>query len=71
MKWFKQGRKLHVISGIDEAARPISWCRDKPFAQEPAQEGQGIAPLRPEVTCAKCLARMRRGVHKAILEFHR
>lgn len=71
VKWFKQGRKLHVISGIDEAARPISWCRDKPFAQEPAQEGQGIAPLRPEVTCAKCLARMPRGVHKAILEFHR
>ena len=71
VKWFKQGKKLHVVSGIDEAARPISWCRDKPFVQEPAQEGHGIAPLSPEVLCAKCLARMPRGVYKAIFDFHR
>ena len=67
--WFRQGKKLHLQGSLSAEVRPVAWCRDVPFAQDPSDRGIGIEGVTYEETCRKCLARCPADMNAAITEF--
>ena len=68
MRWFQQGRKIHITQGEESEGRVVPWCRDVPFTQEPSRVGEGLAPVGQQTLCQRCLSRMPRALYAAISE---
>ena len=70
MSWLQQGKKIHLIREEAEGERPLPWCRDKPFVQEPQGRGRGFTQSVQSAFCQRCLARMPRGLYVALADYH-
>ena len=46
----------------------VPFCRDRPFHQEPVLRGTGFVQSSAGGVCARCLARMPRGLYLALAE---
>ena len=68
MGWLQQGKKIHLIREEAEGERPLPWCRDKPFAQEPQGRGRGFTQSAHSAFSQRCLARMPRGLYSALAD---
>ena len=68
MGWLQQGKKIHLIREEAEGERPLPWCRDKPFVQEPQGRGRGFTQSAHSAFCQRCLARMPRGLYSALAD---
>ena len=68
--WFRQSKKLHIAKEDQGDGRPVPWCRDTAFQQEPLARGQGFASTPHDNMCQKCLARMPRGLYAAFAEYN-
>ena len=68
--WFKQGAKTHVARELTDDNFMVPYCRDSPFAQDPARRGEGFVEGGVESVCNRCLARMPRGLYLAIAEYN-
>ena len=68
MPWFKQGAKVHVTREVTEEDLLVPFCRDRPFHQEPVLRGTGFVQGSADGVCARCLARMPRGLYLALAE---
>eukprot|EP00435_Cladocopium_sp_Y103_P025477 s1719_g6.t1 len=66
LQWIKQGSKVHVVKGLDDAGRPVPWCRDLAFAQDAKASCQGFSTSARQNFCQRCIARMPRGVYSAL-----
>ena len=65
-KWIQQGSKTHVVKSLDADSRPVPWCRDFAFQQDPKRDGQGFGTTARQLFCQRCLARMPRAVYSAV-----
>eukprot|EP00435_Cladocopium_sp_Y103_P025431 s4491_g6.t1 len=65
-RWIKQGNKVHVVKHLNEDARPVPWCRDFAFSQDPKGDGVGFGTSSRQAFCQRCLARMPRAVYSAV-----
>ena len=63
--WLVQGTKVHLIRGETEG-RLLPWCRDAPFSQDPRSTGEGFSVVSRQRFCQRCLARMPRGLYRAL-----
>eukprot|EP00435_Cladocopium_sp_Y103_P062373 s244_g24.t1 len=64
--WIQQGSKLHVVKATDDASRPVPWCREFAFQQDPRSNGVGFGTTSKGTFCQRCLARMPRGIYVAV-----
>ena len=65
-KWIQQGSKTHIVKATDDSSRPIPWCRDFAFQQDPKSDGVGFGTTSKQAFCQRCLARMPRGIYVAV-----
>ena len=63
--WLVQGTKVHIIRGETDG-RLLPWCRDAPFSQDPRSTGEGFSTVSRQRFCQRCLARMPRGLYRAL-----
>ena len=63
--WMVQGAKVHIIRGESDG-RLLPWCRDAPFSQDPRSTGEGFSLVSRQRFCQRCLARMPRGLYRAL-----
>ena len=56
--WIQQGAKRHVVREVGFAGRPVPWCRDNSFVQDPAAKGSGVDVTSASAWCTKCFGRM-------------
>eukprot|EP00435_Cladocopium_sp_Y103_P052832 s71_g16.t1 len=57
LSWIRQGRKTHLIrEEVD--GRPVPWCRDFAFPQDPAARGRGFTVTSRSDFCQRCLGRV-------------
>lgn len=70
MPWLVQGRKTHLIREETDG-RPVPWCRDFAYAQDPSERGRGLTVLSRDSFCQRCLGRMPRGLYLALAEHNR
>ena len=68
MKWIQQGKKIHIVKAVPHEGRQVPWCRDFPFAQEPARAGEGFDQVSKGEFCQRCLARLPRAIYTALAE---
>ena len=66
--WFIQSARTHVVSEVGDDGRLTPYCRDQPFAQDPARRGEGFLKGGLNVVCQRCLGRMPRGLYLALSE---
>ena len=66
--WFIQGTRTHIVSEAGTDGRLTPYCRDHPFAQDPARRGEGFLKGGLSVVCQRCLGRMPRGLYLALSE---
>ena len=66
IEWFSQRARRHIIREMVEG-RPVPWCREEAFTQDPACRGVGISKAGSPF-CHKCLARMPEALRRCILE---
>ena len=52
--WFLQRAKAHIVQGRDESERPVPYCRQSAFPQDPTRVGDGLPPFDCAV-CQRCL----------------
>ena len=64
--WIQQGSKTHVVKSLDTDSRPVPWCRDFAFQQDPKRAGQGFGTTARQIFCQRCLARMPRAIYGAV-----
>ena len=65
-KWIQQGSKTHVVKSLDDDSRPVPWCRDFSFQQDPRRSGQGLGTTSKNHFCQRCLSRMPRAIYSAV-----
>lgn len=65
-KWIQQGSKTHLVKSLDADSRPVPWCRDFAFQQDPKRDGQGLGTTSRQLFCQRCLSRMPRAVYSAV-----
>eukprot|EP00435_Cladocopium_sp_Y103_P065108 s646_g27.t1 len=65
-KWIQQGSKLHVVKATDDSSRPVPWCREYAFQQDPRANGVGFGTTSKGTFCQQCLARMPPGIYVAV-----
>ena len=63
--WLVQGTKVHIIRGETDG-RLLPWCRDAPFSQDCRSTGEGFSTVSCQRFCQRCLARMPRGLYRAL-----
>ena len=67
MGWFVQGRKVHLIREEHEGERPVPWCRESAFVQDPEKRGSGFTVTQTEF-CQRCLGRLPRSMYSALAD---
>lgn len=69
MPWIVQGKKTHLVrEEVD--GRPVPWCRDFGFPQDPSERGRGFTVSDRGSFCQRCLGRMPRGLYLALAEYN-
>ena len=68
MGWFVQGKKVHVIREEHEGERPVPWCRESAFAQDPQKRGTGFTVATQNEFCQRCLGRLPRSMYSALAD---
>ena len=68
MGWFVQGRKVHLIREEHEGERPVPWCRESAFVQDPQKRGSGFTVTRQTEFCQRCLGRLPRSMYSALAD---
>eukprot|EP00435_Cladocopium_sp_Y103_P022616 s4807_g5.t1 len=67
LSWMKQGRKVHLVrEEVD--GRPVPWCRDFAYDQDPSERGHGFTVTSRDAFCQRCLGRVPRGLYLALAE---
>ena len=68
MDWMVQGKKVHVIREEPEGERPVPWCRERSFAQDPQKRGSGFTSASQAEFCQRCLGRLPRSMYSALAD---
>ena len=68
MEWMVQGKKVHIIREEHEGERPVPWCREKAFVQDPQKRGSGFTSASQAEFCQRCLGRLPRSMYSALAD---
>ena len=68
MEWMVQGKKVHLIREEPEGERPVPWCRERAFVQDPQKRGSGFTSATQAEFCQRCLGRLPRSMYSALAD---
>ena len=66
VEWLRQLQRFHIVRERDLDGRPVPWCRQNAFTQDPSATGQA-SNLKPSArVCQRCLTRMPSALRSAL-----